>query len=278
MFGYVTINKLELKVKDYYKYRAYYCGLCRTLKEQHGRKGQVTLTYDMTFLIILLSSLYEPKFNAAKERCLTHPVKQHPMIWNEITEYAADMNIALTYHHLLDDWNDERKVSGYAGSKLYQNQYKKIEKKYPRQCEKMEEMLSKLVECEKANETNVDEVARNFGELMAELFVYRQDEWEEELRKIGFFLGKFIYIIDAYDDIEKDIKGHCYNPLKSIYGQDDYEKRCEQMLLMMISECTNAFERLPLEQDMDILRNILYDGVWVKFDHLHKEKEKGKVE
>jgi len=86
MFGYVNIYKPELKVKDYYKYKAYYCGLCRALKDRYGTIGQMTLTYDMTFLIILLSSLYESSTKSEEHRCMIHPVKKQTILRNEITE------------------------------------------------------------------------------------------------------------------------------------------------------------------------------------------------
>ena len=108
MFGYVTAYKPEMKMKDFYKYKAYYCGLCHVLEERHGLRGQVTLTYDMTFLVTLLTSLYEPETVHEKHRCMVHPLKEHDMLFNEITEYAADMNIVLTYYHFLDDWKDEK--------------------------------------------------------------------------------------------------------------------------------------------------------------------------
>lgn len=91
MFGYVTTNEPELKVKDYHKYKAYYCGLCQSLKRQYGSAGQLTLAYDMTFVIILLTSLYESETKAESHRCKMHPLKPQPMLENEITEYAADM-------------------------------------------------------------------------------------------------------------------------------------------------------------------------------------------
>ena len=104
MFGYVTVCEPELKVKDLKKYRAYYCGLCRTLKEDYGFMGQMTLTYDMTFAVILLSSLYETITKHEEHRCKVHPVKKQTMRRNEMTEYAADMNLLLAYYHLEDDW------------------------------------------------------------------------------------------------------------------------------------------------------------------------------
>ena len=274
MFGYVNIHKPELKVKDFYKYKAYYCGLCKTLKYKYGRFGQMTLSYDMTFLIVLLTSLYETDTTHKQNRCVVHPVRKHDTLCNEITEYVADMNIALTYHHFLDDWQDEKSIAGLAGAKVLKRYYKKISKKYPRQCKEIGRCLSQLQECEKAGEKSIDMVARCFGELMAELFTYQQDRWEESLRKIGFYLGKFIYIMDAYDDIEKDKKHNSYNPLILVSNKDGFDADCRNMLTMMMAECTGEFEKLPCLVDIDILRNILYQGVWTKFDKINKERKK----
>lgn len=272
MFGYVNINKPELKMKDFYKYKAYYCGLCKTLKDKYGTFGQMTLSYDMTFLIVFLTSLYESDTEKEQNRCIVHPAKKHDTLHNEITEYVADMNIALTYHHLVDDWHDEKSLLGLSGAKLLKNLYKKISKEYPRQCGAIQESLEKLAACEKNNETNIDMVSRCFGELMAELFVYRVDRWEESLRKIGFYLGKFIYILDAYDDIIKDIEKDCYNPLKPIYNTENFETDCSNMLTMMMAACSNEFEKLPCLLDIDILRNILYEGVWTKYEKMKSER------
>lgn len=273
MFGYVNINKPELKMKDFFKYKAYYCGLCNTLKDKYGRFGQMTLTYDMTFLIILLTSLYESNTVKEQHRCLVHPVKKHDILRNEITEYVADMNIALTYHHLLDDWQDDKSVAGLAGAGVLTRDYKKICKKYPRQCKAISESLQSLQMCESNKENNLDSVARCFGELMAELFVYQQDMWEESLRKIGFFLGKYIYLMDAYDDIQKDIKKSNYNPLIPIYQKSTYEEECMNALTMMMAECTREFEKLPCLLDIEILRNILYEGVWTKYNSIQTDKK-----
>ncbi len=276
MFGYVTIEKPELKVKDYYKYQAYYCGLCSVLKERYGRLGQMTLTYDMTFLIILLASLYEKESEKSYHRCVAHPAKKHAMLINELTEYAADLNIVMAYHNFRDDWNDERKITGAAGCALLKKKYEKIQKQYPRQCSAVEGALKELGACEQRNETNLDLVSDCFGNLMAELFLYRKDHWEEILRETGRYLGKFIYLIDAYEDLEEDQKKGSYNPFISISKELDYEENCEDILNLMMAECARNFEKLPLEQDVDILRNILYAGVWVKYKKMKDKKLEGK--
>lgn len=260
-------------MKYYYKYKAYYCGLCRTLKEKYSPLGQITLSYDMTFLVILLTSLYENSLKLSKHRCIAHPTKKHPMLQNDITEYVADMNIVLTYYHLLDDWQDEKSTIGLAGSKLLKGYYKRISKEYPRQCKAIESGLKSLGDCEKGKEQNIDIVSRCFGEMMAEVFDYKQDLWGEGLRKVGFYLGKFIYIMDAYDDLEEDLKKKQYNPFAGMNKDKDFDEKVKAMLTLVLSESTAEFEMLPCLIDVEILRNILYEGVWSKY--LNKQKEKG---
>ena len=114
MFGYVTVNKPEIKFKDFDMYRSFYCGLCRELRERYGIPGQVSLTYDMTFVVLLLSGLYEPPTRKGKSRCAVHPLKAQPVRKNEVTEYCADMNVILSYYKCMDDWQDERKPFRYA--------------------------------------------------------------------------------------------------------------------------------------------------------------------
>ena len=273
MFGYVVAQKSELKMREYYKYKAYYCGLCNVLREKYGLAGQVTLTYDMTFLVILLTSLYECETKGKKFRCVAHPLKKQKMLYNEITEYAADMNIILTYYKLLDDWKDEKSKASLAGLRAIHNTFLRLKEKYPEKCEAIRKCLGLLQQCEAREEENIDIVARYFGKLMSELFVYKKDMWEKTLRRMGFYLGKFIYILDAYDDIDKDLEQGSYNALISICGDEDFDEKCAEMLNFVLAECTNQFEKLPCVEDAEILRNILYAGVWDKFDKKRKDKD-----
>ena len=272
MFGYVTIYEPELKVKDLKKYKAYYCGLCRMLKEKYGFMGQMTLTYDMTFAVILLSSLYENAAEAERHRCKVHPIKKQMMLRNEITDYAAAMNVLLAYYHMEDDWQDDRKVTSLMTKSMIHGKVRRIIEEYPRQSRAIRSALEELSSCEKEECTDIDRTAGCFGRLMEELFVYREDIWERNLRKMGFFLGKFIYIMDAYEDLPEDLKKGRYNPLRDMYGKDDYEGRMKQILCMMIAESTAEFERLPCLLDVDILRNILYDGVWNRYNKIQRKK------
>ena len=273
MFGYVVAHKPELKMREFNKYKAYYCGLCKVLRENYGFLGQLTLTYDMTFLVILLTSLYESESKVEERRCLVHPMKKQKMLFNEISQYAADMNIVLTYHKLIDDWKDEKSKKSLVGLRALRGTYLELEEKYPEKCRVIRKCMTHLAQCEKRGEENIDIVARYFGELMSELFVYKQDVWEKSLRRMGFYLGKFIYIMDAYDDVERDMEQGNYNALIPLYGEPDFDDRCKDMMNYVLAECTSWFERLPCVEDAEILRNILYAGVWSRYDKKREEKE-----
>ena len=107
MFGYVTASA-EMPEERRKRYRAYYCGLCRNLGRRYGAFSRMTLSYDAVFLYMLLSSLYEPEEQSGQERCLPHPLKEHAFVENPLADYAADVNLLLSYHKCLDDWQDER--------------------------------------------------------------------------------------------------------------------------------------------------------------------------
>ncbi len=266
MFGYIAINKAEMKFKDYDMYQSYYCGLCKCLKEHYGIRGQITLSYDMTFLIVLLTGLYEPETKKELVTCAAHPLQKHTARTNEFTEYAAAVNLILTYYKYKDDWGDEHSRRSYIAARLLNPHMKRIRQKYPDKIAKISASLKKISALEKKNELNIDVMAGLFGNVMAEAFIYKPDEWEASLRKIGFFLGKFIYLMDAYEDVEKDIHSGNYNPFKESFRNDrDFAGHCRQILTLMIAECSKEFEKLPILLHADILRNILYSGVWCRY-------------
>lgn len=272
MFGYVTINRLELKGKHYDRYRAFYCGLCNVLHNKYGIKGQMTLTYDMTFLIIFLTSLYEKKSDIKRERCIIHPCARHAVMINEYTSYAADMSIVLAYYNFIDNWQDDRDIKSRAAMAVLKKDVQKIKKKYKRQCKVIESELKALAECEKRGEREIDTVSYHFGKILEEIFVYKRDIWEDTVRKIGFYLGKFIYLMDSWDDLEKDRDKGSYNIFEEMSEQDDFDDECRQILIMMMAECSRKFELLPILKNRELLRNILYSGVWLKWDIKHREK------
>lgn len=276
MFGYVNVNKPELKVREYYQFKAYYCGLCRKLKELYGSLGQMTLSYDMTFAIVLLTSLYEQKTEHTTGRCLLHPMQKHDFLCNEITDYAARMNLVLAYYHFLDDWADEKKTAELVSAGMLRRHVKEVRKAYPRQCGAIRKELGKLRRLESEGCSDLDRVSACFGRLMGELLLWKKDEWAEPLYRLGFYLGKFIYLMDAWEDLEEDLEKGRYNVLKDRAETPGFEEECDGILNMMMAECSRAFEQLPCLEDAGILRNILYAGVWNRYDKLRRERKEGK--
>lgn len=263
MFGYVIINKPEIKFKDFELYRSYYCGLCMDLKDKFGFKGRMTLNYDLTFLAILLDGLYEDNTTVAECRCIVHPFSKHKTRRNEYTEYASDMNILLTYYQCLDDWNDDKNRKKRRIAKGLKSRALKVMEKYPEKSKRIEEELKKLAEYENAGEENIDLTSGCFGRIMSELFLFKEDEWKSYLERMGFFLGKYIYILDSYCDFESDKEKGRFNALKGI-GND--RETIREILTLTMSECTRNYEMLPIVENNDILQNILYSGVWTGFE------------
>lgn len=274
MFGYIIINKGDLKFKEYDIYRGYYCGLCRTLKQKYGLKGQATLSYDMTFLALLLSALYEPEIKKGVTSCIAHPFEKHPTIITPYTEYAADMNVLLTYHKCLDDWKDEKKLGRKMTADMLSGAVKRITEEYPGKAETVETLLSEMAEEEKKGCKDADKMADMFGQILGEIFSYKEDEWSDELFTIGYKLGRFIYICDAYEDIEDDIKKKQYNPFTEYFWKDDFNEGVGKVLTKEISDCCKTFELLPIINDIDILRNILYSGVWSRYELVKNKRNK----
>ena len=137
--------------------------------------------------------------------------------------------------------------------------------------------MKELSVLEHENCMDIDRVSGVFGKIMEEIFEYRKDEWSEYVRKTGFYLGKYIYILDAYEDIEKDKKAENYNCLFALSEEKEFEEKVHKILQMMISECCKNFEMLPLLQNVTILRNILYAGVWTKYYQIKGKRESGKA-
>ena len=278
MFGYVTVNQEELKIRDYKRYRSFYCGLCHTLSLKYGKKGQVTLSYDMVFLDILLNGLYEEPLTAESRSCILHPMQKHDMVYNKYTEYTADMEVLLTYFKLLDNWKDERDVKSRSFAKTLTKDIIGIEVKWPRQSRAVRTYIHQLNGYEETGEYDLDKVAGLTGTMIGELFVCEEGEWSAELRKMGLYLGKFIYLMDAFEDLEKDIRKKNYNPWKPLMDKKDFDAIVENTLTMMMADCAREFEKLPIVQDIEILRNIIYSGVWVKYAAVRKKRDAKKGE
>lgn len=269
MFGYVRVNKMDLTYREYEYYRGYYCGLCKCLKENHGEISRLSLNYDITFLILILTSIYKPKSKVLEEGCITNPFKKKKKIINEVTEYAANMNVLLTYYKLEDNLYDDNRLKDKIAYSIYKNKVNLARENYPDKAIYIKQQLEILRELEINKNFDIDKVSNTFGNLMGEIFAYKEDKYEDNLRTIGFNIGKYIYTLDAYEDLEKDAKKGSYNPfIEYINNRDELKEEVAELVETSLGFLTDSVERLELEHNVGIIENIVYSGIYLRYKNI----------
>ena len=255
----------------------------------------------MAFVAMLAAAAYGLEENAGSERCALRPLSVHAYIETEATHYAAAMNVLLAYYKRMDDWQDDHNARALTKSRRLEAFLPSIRERWPAQCESVQSCLAALARMEHENELNPDIPANCFGEMLGSVLDWRGGEARGgeahgcearggvvhggetrvgeanggeasggvahcagsaagALRKIGESLGRFVYLMDAFIDLRADIRKERYNPLIAQTGGD-----CLPMLSLMIGECAQELEKLPLARDIGIFRNIVYSGVWTRY-------------
>ena len=283
MFGYVTPLIDELKVRDFNLFKYYYCGLCLHIKERFGNIPRMTLNYDMTFLGVLLDSLSKDEPNFKIIKCISHPTqKRSIVINNNALSYAADINLSLFYYKLLDDIKDDNKIK----SKLYATSLCLYTKKFDKSIYAINELiknrLSELSTFEKEKSfSSIDEVSHPFSDIVGNILKnYPYSLFEDgnnlrdDLYNFGYALGKWIYIIDALDDLKEDIEKNKFNPINQLYNKENlpFEKlhtivkpKIEFIILNCSYNCREYLKKLPIKRNKDILYNIIELGMIKKY-------------
>ncbi|GAA0775314.1 DUF5685 family protein [Clostridium subterminale] len=287
MFGYVTPYKMELKIKDYEMFKAYYCGLCISIKNNFSNLCRMTLNYDMTFLGILLDSLEYSKHKYVVTRCMAHPVKKKPkVIDNKALDYAAFCNVALVYYKLLDDYNDDNSLNKKFISMYIKKFINKSKDDLSPILVNIEENINKLSFLEKSQDViSIDELSDPFASLTAFIisYYYKDEDFYNDLYNLGYNLGRWIYIIDAFDDLKEDIEKHKFNAINKAFNTENlsYEEliinqgnRIEFNLLMSANTTVEALDKLPINKNKDLLFNILQLGLMNKIETIKSRSDK----
>ena len=295
MLGYVQIFKPELKVREYEVYMGYYCGVCKYIGAEYGHLPRMVLSYDAAFLALLLACVDETPDAPVQEHCIAHHIKDKTIIRNHAVEYAGDVMLILAWYKMLDDAQDEGKLYAKASARLLKKLHRKLQKKYPALCDGIEINLAKLNGLEKAKCASLDESAESFSKIMDVIFregaraLYPDlQELHETFGRIGYHMGKWIYLMDAADDIEENIESGAYNPLLYRFeyrgGEDretppQFRKRIRGDLefnlyqyLAVLSQQTGS---LDIQKNQGIIDNVIYLGMNRKTEEILNKTDKG---
>lgn len=324
MLGYVKIDKGELKVREYEVYTGYYCGVCKSIGRRYGQLPRMVLSYDAAFLAILLASLSDESDTPVQEHCIAHPViKKKTVIRNRAIDYAGDVMLILAWYKLADDAADEGKAYAKPVMLMMKRIFRRLNSMYPELCSSVKCHLSALSALEREKCASIDMAAEAFSKIMEDIFteglraVYgseppqheppgdrgdpgisgMQDEpcgfaspgndTRELLARAGYHLGKWVYMIDAVDDIEENIESGAYNPLLFRFKfdaanetADEFRARIEPDLrfnlyhyLAMLSRCTDS---LDIRKNAGIIENVIYFGLNRKTEEIIMRTDKDK--
>lgn len=269
MFGYLMALPQQLDEASLARYRSLYCGLCRALGRQYGLAGRMTLQYDLTFLAALLLSLQQEEETLCSARCVAHPIRPCAQVQSQAISYCAGVNVLLAYYKLQDDWHDEHSAAALAGREALKRAFLRAGAALPETAETIRQHLGMLSQMEMRGEPSADLPADCFGDLMGALFVPAQLQvCREPMRQLGFYLGRLIYMMDAFIDLRSDLKHGRYNPLSFVTALD------AGLLDVLAGEAAQVYESLPLLRDKPMLDAIIYQGVWNRYNYERRRREK----
>lgn len=276
MFGYVRISKAELKIKEYEMYKAVYCSLCKSLGKHYGILSRFTLSYDFTFLALLNMSLKDGCVQIEQKRCAFNPLKKcnYCKADNDL-EMPSAAAMIMTYYKLLDNIADEKGIKklGFLCLKpILKKASNKAAKKYPQIEEIVSEYILEQTKLEKADCKEFDEIAHPTAKALSKILMLCSDDASQKrvLERLGYCLARYIYLMDAFCDLDEDTKNGSYNVLKNITNVKDFT---ESQIYFSINESAMAFELLNIKKYKSILGNIIYLGLEETFKKESKNEK-----
>ncbi len=221
MFGYVRADTPYLYIKDDNLYRAMYCGVCKGIGQVCGQAARMGLSYDVTFLSVILHNIAGIDVHIQRSHCLTHCIRTRQMAdVDELTRQLGALNTALVYYKYTDDIMDGDK--GRGKRLWFKRGFRKVKQKYPEIERIVRENLAKQEEIERAQTDSIDRAADSTANMLAEFSDYiLGGKATAATRNLFYAVGKWIYLIDALDDYDKDVKKGAYNPFLLAYKAKD---------------------------------------------------------
>ncbi len=266
MFGYIRADKPELKVKEFEMYKAVYCSLCRNLGKSYGLLSRFTLSYDFTFLALLNMALTDGCDGIERKRCAFNPLKKCNYCKNsEGLKMPSAAAMIMLYYKIKDNIRDEKyfkKLGALCLLPIFAGAHKKAAKQYPIIEQAVSEYIAEQTTLENAACTELDKAADPSAKVLSQILMCcSEDETQKRiLERLGYCIGRYIYLLDAACDLEDDIKHNSYNVLK--FGDiQNAKERVKPQLYFCINEAAKAFELLDIKKYKSILGNIIYLGL-----------------
>lgn len=265
MLGYVRAYRPEMKFKDYDLYKGVYCSLCKSIGKRYGLLARLTLSYDFTFLAILRLAVREDKVCLRESRCSFNPLKKCydcSQISGDIA-YTADVSMITFYYKIKDNINDEKFIKKLFCKILMpyaKHIFNKAKKNNLEIAEKIGLLMEEQSRIEK-NDVSIDEAADASAKMLSEMLSSNiKSSNDAALKWLGYYLGRWVYIVDAVDDCKDDIRTGNFNPLKKRFNSSDFKQYSEEMLSLTVGEAINNLKMLKIYRFYDIINNVLIYG------------------
>lgn len=284
MFGYVKVNKPEMKVREYEAYRGLYCSLCKSLGKYFGILSRLTLSYDITFLLLMRLSftVCVPEFKGG--RCAFNPTKKCNYCTNAEDElrYAAAVSMMMFYFKVRDNISDGsffKRLLMYLILPYAALKYKKAKSMYPEIAQMLAENMARQAETEKSRTDSSDKAAHESADALGKILSYGIDDEKGSVYRFGYGVGKFVYLCDAADDIGKDIKQKSYNCFAEKYNltaapDESIKEEIQAAINMSGAMVCESFSEKQKKTLVPIVENIIYDGMEITMKNILKGKEK----
>jgi len=287
MFGYVRVFQPDLKVKENEMYRGVYCALCKQLGKRYGFLSRMTLSYDFTFLALLKSSVAVENCRFHQCRCIAHPLKKRNCCdANDAVAFAADAAVLTVYHKCRDSIADDGWWKSLPSRLLLpfaKRAAKKAATLHPDLAAVLEREMTRQSALEKERCSSIDQAAEPTAVMLSAMLAEgEQDEKQRRImERLGYCLGRWVYLIDAVDDLEEDLQKGRYNPYvlnRSLHAGDaqgitDTKSYALLTLNACLAECAAAYDLLSVKRFDGILKNVLSCGMSAQQDKVIKENQ-----
>lgn len=271
MFGYVVPDKMNMFMKDFYAYKAYYCGLCKSIGKKCGQCMRFTTNYDVTFLNIFLHAVMGIVPEYSNETCILSPFKKKSIVKNDsLTEKVVDVNTLLTHYKLVDDKTDDKNLAkAFADRTIVRRRYKMAKANLQEIDKFYDEAYARLRELENSSCESVDRLADPFAQMLRYTVRYLSgDKYTEELGELFYCLGRWVYFMDAIDDVDDDFKDKSFNPFLVGYDYidrqtflNDNKDLLEMLLQGAYNRMSECYKSIKIDTNEGIITNILWYGI-----------------